>query len=1268
MKNSIFAVLISFPYFLFAQYGVIDKTYNNVTLNEGANGAIEVMQELKNGSLLVGGTFSSYNHFSCKNLILLDKNGYPDPSFDFKGSGPNNSVNALAVQADGKILVAGQFTLWNGFPTGRIVRLNPDGSLDNSFSPGSGASNNIRSILIDEQMQRIYVGGDFTLFNGAAARSLAVLNMDGSTSGLPTLSTGFNGTVYTIRKSPAGKLWVGGSFNKFKNITVRPIVEIDANLNLLSSPNLSGEIVYSLDFTKDGSNQTLILSNVLNSVNLAMITAIDAESNVLMTHALATTGKAYQINCLKDGGYAISGDFDYPSSSFLLKSKGIIFYSSFNVSDPTQQHFGHNLNAVYVSENENFFLARTDGIIRKFTKKLDKSLPFTHPCGDTGFYPRTGTVKCATSDLYPGEYFYYGAFTEYNGNPTSGIVSTDINGTVIRLFHNTQLTSFLSQQSMAGQTLVFNKSGQIILMNGNAVELWSAEGQLVKILYNGGQGNTTGIIRSLLQMGEYTLALYPKRIVLLHNDVVVSDDLIPFQLGINMEYALLSPTQEENAFILFAHSDNPGNDVWIERYKLDGTKDAAFSAINYQGSRLSFGFTPNNIYTFPFTNKLVKYDLSGGEDKSFIHTDSLILFTSEITEDLNKNVLIPKYGLDTFDNVGQLYLAKINALGQQEAAVNLSQFSKNSIQECIRVDAQGDIYMSLINEADSSYTNSGIIKIKGEARYDCGLLGLRINKTVSLKCGQEGYVKMEFTGGLPPFQYSINDSVISNIDSIVIYKEGYYKVAVSDATGCQRDLTFFVDTEKEGNEPDYAPYLVATSFVRGFENEATIVVRNKGCAQNNPSKLKLTMPGSVSLVSSLPAPSNNSGGEFQWNWDGSDSLVIHLVLKTATTASFDTRLILKLEVAPTEIDANPTDNSIEYSYPVVGSFDPNDLRAHPMGACNDHYITPDNKIVYTVRFQNTGNFPAQFVHVVDSLPQGLDLTSLRIIQSSHPMNVVKVKDQILRFEFPNIQLPGKDSDEANSQGHVIFELSMLPDAPYDVRMNNAADIYFDFNEAVKTNKVYHTLASYIPFFSGEQQIELCFGSSVTLGDIKISADTTIVINTKGTNGCDSTAYIKFKFKAPIDWTVSLLDNKLTATPGYSYQWGDCETGALIPGATSNEYIPSQSGLYFAIVSDGICQDASRCIPVTILSSTDNVSGRPSIFPNPIARDGVLQIRNLSSGKVSFSIRDYKGQILQAWSVPVEEKTEVSVAGFAAGMYILQIQAGDKNHLLQFTVL
>ena len=98
-----------------------------------------------------------------------------------------------------------------------------------------------------------------------------------------------------------------------------------------------------------------------------------------------------------------------------------------------------------------------------------------------------------------------------------------------------------------------------------------------------------------------------------------------------------------------------------------------------------------------------------------------------------------------------------------------------------------------------------------------------------------------------------------------------------------------------------------------------------------------------------------------------------------------------------------------------------------------------------------------------------------------------------------------------------------------------------------------------------------------------------------------------------------------------------KTGALIPGATSNEYIPSQSGLYFAIVSDGICQDASRCIPVTILSSTDNVSGRPSIFPNLIARDGVLQIRNLSSGKVSFSIRDYKGQMLQAWSVPVEEK-------------------------------
>ena len=150
--------------------------------------------------------------------------------------------------------------------------------------------------------------------------------------------------------------------------------------NLLSSPNLSGEIVYSLDFAQRilGPNQTLILSNVLNSVNLAMITAIDAESNVLMTRS------GYNWQGLPDQLFERWWIRNFwglrlPFIFFFTKSKGIIFYSSFNVSDPTQQHFGHNLNAVYVSKMKTSSLKKNRWYHPKIHKNLTNHYPLpTH--------------------------------------------------------------------------------------------------------------------------------------------------------------------------------------------------------------------------------------------------------------------------------------------------------------------------------------------------------------------------------------------------------------------------------------------------------------------------------------------------------------------------------------------------------------------------------------------------------------------------------------------------------------------------------------------------------------------------------------------------------------------------------------------------------------------------------------------------------------------------------------------------------------------------
>src|SRR5690606_33198537 len=89
--------------------------------------------------------------------------GAVDPSFDHT-TGPNEAVACVTVQPDGKILIGGGFTSYDGVPRNGIVRLNSDGSLDASFDPGSGAG-----YVGDIKLQpdgKILIGGAFSQVNG----------------------------------------------------------------------------------------------------------------------------------------------------------------------------------------------------------------------------------------------------------------------------------------------------------------------------------------------------------------------------------------------------------------------------------------------------------------------------------------------------------------------------------------------------------------------------------------------------------------------------------------------------------------------------------------------------------------------------------------------------------------------------------------------------------------------------------------------------------------------------------------------------------------------------------------------------------------------------------------------------------------------------------------------------------------------------------------------------------------------------------------------
>jgi uncharacterized delta-60 repeat protein len=119
------------------------------------------------GKILLGGAFSSYNGTSCNGLVRVNSNGSIDTSFH-SGAAAATTIYSIVIQNDGNILIGGGMAIYDGASRNGVARLNPDGSLDATFNPGSGTGSSgsrVYSIAIQAD-QKILLGGTFVNFNG----------------------------------------------------------------------------------------------------------------------------------------------------------------------------------------------------------------------------------------------------------------------------------------------------------------------------------------------------------------------------------------------------------------------------------------------------------------------------------------------------------------------------------------------------------------------------------------------------------------------------------------------------------------------------------------------------------------------------------------------------------------------------------------------------------------------------------------------------------------------------------------------------------------------------------------------------------------------------------------------------------------------------------------------------------------------------------------------------------------------------------------------
>lgn len=250
------------------------------------------------GAILVGGQFFVNPGFTRRSIARLLPNGAMDPSFN-PGSGANNTVQSLAIDANGNILITGLFTAFDGTPVGRVALLGTNGSLIPTFSPSSGADDGIYACAVLAG-NRYLLGGGFDQFNGTSSPALICVDQTGAVdpgfngagfgtnvqvfsllidlNGLPlcggnfstyngqprsmilrllgdgaldttfTVGSGFSGTTVTgLAADPTGRVLAAGTFNAYQGISQNRLTRIENCL----------QTIYYLDADGDGLGDPL---------------------------------------------------------------------------------------------------------------------------------------------------------------------------------------------------------------------------------------------------------------------------------------------------------------------------------------------------------------------------------------------------------------------------------------------------------------------------------------------------------------------------------------------------------------------------------------------------------------------------------------------------------------------------------------------------------------------------------------------------------------------------------------------------------------------------------------------------------------------------------------------------------------------------------------------------------------------------------------------------------------------------------------------------
>jgi uncharacterized delta-60 repeat protein len=373
----------------FAGESVTNVVVGGFTIGTGFNGDVYSNITIQSDNkILVGGDFTSYNGNGYNRIIRLNPGGSRDTSFSI-GTGFNDIVRNIGITSDGKIVVVGDFTQYNGNNYNGIIRLNSDGSIDTGFSIGTGfAGGSAYKVKIQPDNKIIAIGA-FTSYNGSGYNRIIRIETDGSIDAGFTVGTGFNVSLSdgSLTIQDDGKILVVGNFTEYDGSSYPRIIRLDTD----GSIDAGFTVGTGLDFIA----RDVCIRSDGRIVVVGDFTTYNTITFSLTTLILNADGTEYTVNLFGTGFFG-----EIPYHVEIQTDDKIIVAGSFTSYNGTNSN-----NLVRIN--------------------TDLSFDASFNIGAIGLNNASNSIKI----LSTGKVLVAGTFTEYKGNSRNRIIQLNDDGT-----------------------------------------------------------------------------------------------------------------------------------------------------------------------------------------------------------------------------------------------------------------------------------------------------------------------------------------------------------------------------------------------------------------------------------------------------------------------------------------------------------------------------------------------------------------------------------------------------------------------------------------------------------------------------------------------------------------------------------------------------------------------------------------------------------------------------------------------------------------------